>query len=71
MKIGDLVQRKFHTFAERRRAAMMNIDVDEVGVITQLTFQGENGDNCWVMWGSSAKLKLMPARRLDIVNESR
>lgn len=72
MKVGDLVRRRFITGAERRRAKRtMGISTNEIGVVTQLTWQGESGDNCWVMWGSSAKLKLMPARRLEIVNEGR
>ncbi len=70
MEIGDLVKRQFHTNASIRRAKAHGIIIAEIGLITQIPWQGAVSDRVWVMWPSKFKHVLHSRDSLEVLNES-
>jgi hypothetical protein len=66
VKIGDLVKRKFVTFAQARRVKSMNenIDIDEVGIVVEVA---ENA--CKVLFVEKNQIRSFLQSSLEIIKE--
>jgi len=71
MIIGDLVKRRFPTGASRRRAERHGIVVEDIGMITQIPWQGDVSDRVWVLWPSKSKHVLEMRNGLGVISEAR
>ena len=68
MKVGDIVKRKWITFAQKRRALQHGRIVDEIGIVVDLDFI--NTDWCLVWFASREDIgfKHCKKKNLETVN---
>lgn len=64
MQSGDLVKRKWTTFAEKRRAHRMNKGSQELGIVIECP---SSLNSCKVMFPSSGEIRIFMKEHLEII----